>query len=332
MSRLKILFLLFIKMLFAGTTSSQQLPQYRQFLLNKSLYNPAAMAINNQSFVSLVGRWQMLGFGLEPKTIALFGQTKIRKKQKIIFNPASRIGQEILPIEKKRNIKLVHFVGGEILSDQYGAFQATKFAANYALSIPLNMKWKATIGLSLGLNNHSFNPARAVVLNVNDPMLPYLGGDLEYDAFSQGKINQLNIDGGAGLALSNSDFFISLAAKQVPRNFLTIGNSSVNFDQRIHWNAMAGYNFSIANGLDIQPAVLIKKMTPSQLSYEFSALATINYIFWAGVNYHLGASTGIMVGMEVSDELKIGYSMEFATSRINYFSNGGHEIMISYAF
>jgi hypothetical protein len=46
----------------------------------------------------------------------------------------------------------------------------------------------------------------------------------------------------------------------------------------------------------------------------------------------LGASTGIMVGMEVSDELKIGYSMEFATSRINYFSNGGHEIMISYAF
>lgn len=142
----------------------------------------------------------------------------------------------------------------------------------------------------------------------------------------------MNIDGGAGLALSNSDFFISLAAKQVPRNFLTIGNSSINFDQRIHWNAMAGYNFSIANGLDIQPAVLVKKMTPSQLSYEFSALATINYIFWAGVNYHLGASTGIMVGMEVSDELKIGYSMEFATSRINYFSNGGHEIMISYAF
>jgi len=280
MSRLKML-LMCLTVMLTSIATSQQLPQYRQFLLNKSLYNPAAMAINNQSFVSLVGRWQMLGFGLEPKTIALFGQTKIRKKQKVIFNPASRIGQEILPIEKKRNIKLVHFVGGEILSDQYGAFQATKFAANYALSIPLNTKWKATIGLSLGLNNHSFNPARAVVLNVNDPMLPYLGGDLEYDAFSQGKINQLNIDGGAGLALSNSDFFISLAAKQVPRNFLTIGNSSVNFDQRIHWNAMAGYNFSIANGLDIQPAVLIKKMTPSQLSYEFSALATIAKIIYS---------------------------------------------------
>ena len=176
MIRLKQLLLCYTVML-TSIVTSQQLPQYRQFLLNKSLYNPAAMAINNQSFISLVGRWQMLGFGLEPKTIALFGQTKIRKKQKIIFNPASRIGQEILPIEKKRNLKLVHFVGGEILSDQYGAFQATKFAANYALAIPLNMKWKATIGLSLGLNNHSFNPARAVVLNVTDPLFPYLGGD-----------------------------------------------------------------------------------------------------------------------------------------------------------
>jgi hypothetical protein len=73
-------------------------------------------------------------------------------------------------------------------------------------------------------------------------------------------------------------------------------------------------------------------MNPTDYSYEFSALATINYIFWAGVNYHYKAATGIMVGMEVSDELKIGYSMEFATSRINYFSNGGHEIMLSYAF
>ena len=82
MIRLKQLLLCYTVML-TSIVTSQQLPQYRQFLLNKSLYNPAAMAINNQSFISLVGRWQMLGFGLEPKTIALFGQTKIRKKQKI---------------------------------------------------------------------------------------------------------------------------------------------------------------------------------------------------------------------------------------------------------
>ena len=311
---------------------SQQLPQYSQFLLNKALYNPAAMTINNQAEISLVGRWQMLGFGLEPKTVALIGQSKIQKKAKIIFNPASRISQEIVPIDKKRKIKLSHFVGGQILTDNYGAFRSTDFSGNYALKIPINNKWKVSLGASIGLSNHSFIPSRAVVLNSIDPLLPYNGGDMEYDAFTQGKLNQLSLNTGAGLALNSSNFFLSIGAKQLAKNYISFGNSSINFDQRTHWNLMAGYNFSIGNGLDIQPAILIKRMQANKLSYEFSTLATINYIFWAGVNYHLGASAGIMVGMEISDELKIGYSMEFATTRINYFSNGGHEIMISYAF
>lgn len=313
-------------------TFGQQLPQYRQFLMNKALFNPAAMGINNQSEINLVGRWQMLGFGLEPRTVALIGQTKIQKKQKIIFNPASRIGQEIDSPGKKRKIKLAHFIGGQVISDNYGAFKSTEFSGNYAVRIPLNTKWRLSLGASLGLSNHSFNPARAIVLNTADPLLPYTSGDQEYDAFTQGKMNQLSLNTGAGVSINSADFFLSIGTKQLAKDFLTFGNSNLKFDRRTHWNVMTGYTFSIFNGLDLQPAILIKKMNPTDYSYEFSALATINYIFWAGVNYHYKAATGIMVGMEVSDELKIGYSMEFATSRINYFSNGGHEIMLSYAF
>jgi hypothetical protein len=36
--------------------------------------------------------------------------------------------------------------------------------------------------------------------------------------------------------------------------------------------------------------------------------------------------------MEVSDNLKIGYAFDFSTNRINRFSNGGHEIYLSYGF
>ena len=331
MIRLKQL-LVCLTVMLTSLATGQQLPQYSQFLLNKAVYNPAAMAINPQTEVTLIGRWQMLGFGLEPRTVALFGQSKIQKKEKVIFNPASRIGQEIVPFSKKKKLKLIHFVGGQLISDNYGAFKSTDFIGNYALRIPINNKWKISVGASIGLSNHSFNPARAVVLNSSDPLLPYNGGDEEYDAFTQGKLNQLSLNTGAGVALNSSNFFLSIGAKQLAKNYISFGNSSINFDQRTHWNLMTGYNFSIGNGLDIQPAILIKRMQANKLSYEFSALATINYIFWAGVNYHLGASAGIMVGMEISDELKIGYSMEFATTRINYFSNGGHEIMISYAF
>ena len=73
-------------------------------------------------------------------------------------------------------------------------------------------------------------------------------------------------------------------------------------------------------------------MNHGPVSLEATLITTINYIFWAGINYQYNASAGLMAGMEVSDNLKIGYAFDFSTNRINRFSNGGHEIYLSYGF
>ena len=88
---------------------TQQMPQYTQFTQNKSLFNPAAMALNQHQAITMASRWQMLGFGLEPRTVTLYGQMKYKKKIKVIFNPASRIGEEIVVTSKKQKIKLNHY-------------------------------------------------------------------------------------------------------------------------------------------------------------------------------------------------------------------------------
>jgi hypothetical protein len=104
------------------------------------------------------------------------------------------------------------------------------------------------------------------------------------------------------------------------------------FNQQLHWNAMAGYTFDIANGLDLKTIVHVKRMMQGPISAEVSAIALINFIFWGGINYQYNSSAGIVAGMDVSDNLKIGYSFDFSTNRINRFSNGGHEIYLSYGF
>ena len=321
-----------ITLLLSTNSWTQQMPQYTQFTQNKSLFNPAAMALNQHQAITMASRWQMLGFGLEPKTVSLYGQMKYQKKIKVIFNPASRIGEEIVATSKKQKIKLNHYFGGQIVSDNYGAFKSTNFDGNYALSIPINAKWKASVGLKIGIANNSFNANQASVLNSANPLLPYNGGDITYDEFTSGKLNKLNISSGAGFTISNKEFYLSIAALNLNKNKFSFGNSSIDFDQRIHFNLMTGYNFKIANGFDLQTAILLKKMYPTNLSIEGSAIATINYIFWGGINYRHASSLGFCAGMEITDALKIGYSLDFPTTRINKFSNGGHEIMMSYAF
>lgn len=309
----------------------QQVPQFRQVATSPALYNPSCMGMTKQSSISLMARWQMLGFGYEPRTVGCYGQTLIKKKVKTVFNPGSRIQHDFTPLEKKKNIVLQHFVGGQVVSDNYGAFKYMEASGAYAVSIPFHAKWKFTLGLKVGMRNNVFMPNQAVVLNVNDPQALYNGGDAIYDAYLANGNRSLSLSSSIGGTLHSKKLFISGAIQHggLPNG---IKKQTSYFDQQLHWNAMAGYTFYIANGLELQPIIIVKQMDQGQISSEITALATINYIFWAGVNYHYNASAGIMAGMEVSDKLKIGYAFDFSTNRINRFSNGGHEIYLSYGF
>jgi len=317
--------------LFSLSLLGQQMPQFRQIPMNYSVYNPSGMAMNKQSSISLVARWQMLGFGNEPRTIACIGQTMIKKKVKTIFNPGSRIQREYEPLQKKKNIVVQHFVGGQVISDNYGAFKYLDVSGSYAANIPINKTWKLSAGLRMGLRNNVFSPSQASVLNLNDPQLPYGGGDATYDAYLANGLRALSLSSGFGLTLFSKKVIFSGAIHHggIPNGLV---QQTSFFDQQYHWNALVGYTFKIANGLDLQPILVAKQMNHGPVSLEATLMTTINYIFWAGINYQYNASAGLMAGMEVSDNLKIGYAFDFSTNRINRFSNGGHEIYLSYGF
>lgn len=327
MRKVGCLFLCFISL----GMHAQQLPQYKQINLSPALYNPAAMAWNKQASISMVGRWQFFGFGYEPRTVAFFGQSKLSKKVKTVFNPGSRIQRDFTPEAKKRNIVWQHFAGGQVISDNYGAFKYLEVNGNYACSVPLGPHWKASGGIRLGIRNNAFNPNQGMVLNVTDEQLPYGGGDDVYDAYVSKNYTTISPSAALGLSLSTKKLTLSAALSHagIPNGF---SQQTSFFDAQWHWNTMVGYTFNVMSGLDIRPLVIVKKMAITPLSFELNTVATINYIFWGGLTYQHQASAGIMAGMEVSDNLKIGYSFEFSTNALNRFSNGGHEIYLSYGF
>jgi len=314
-----------------GSLMAQQMPQFRQVNTSPSLYNPAGMAMNKQASISLLARWQMLGFGNEPRTIAFFGQAMIKKKVKTVFNPGSRIQYPIEPLEKKKKRVFQQFVGGQAISDNYGAFKFLEANGNYALCLPLNNQWKLSAGIRIGIRNNVFSPSQASVLNVSNPQLPYGGGDATYDGFLSSGLRSVSLSSGFGFTLFSKKMFFA-GALQHGGLLNSLGEQSSFFDQQFHWNTQIGYAINITNGLEVQPMIILKQMHQGPISLETTLMTTINYIFWAGINYQHNASAGILAGMEVSDNLKIGYAFDFSTNRINRFSNGGHEIYLSYGF
>ncbi len=57
-----------------------------------------------------------------------------------------------------------------------------------------------------------------------------------------------------------------------------------------------------------------------------------NKKFWAGVTYRVGSAVVGMIGLDILNGVKVGYSYDFDTSALSSSSNGSHEIMVGYSF
>jgi len=322
----------FTLLLVVGKLQAQQMPQFTQVALNRSLYNPAYIGFEPQTTISLGGRWQMIGFGNEPQSAFLNFEKDLKIKSKPIYNPALRVSVEIPDDNRTQKSKFSHSIGGQLSSDRYGAFRSFQFAGLYGAHYQVNNSLKFSGGLKLGISNNGFNADKAQVLNVLNPELPYQGGDAEYDEFTAKNWNTNIINLGAGINVQYQNFFIGVAANQLTKDAIRFGSSNVNFNLTSHLFFLTGYNFELTEEFKLLTTAVVKKMSPAPASFELSAIGNFGDALFAGVNYHHKAAVGLIVGFQVNSAFRVGYSFDVSTNRIIQSSFGGHEIVLNYRF
>jgi len=304
---------------------AQQMPQYSQYMRNQYTINPAAAGVYDFVDVTMCGRCQWLGFGDEPRT-AYLSVTSPLARPKISYNPALRISDGPVRNPEIKTGKLKHAVGGQFIADQYGAFRKMQAAGTYALHLPVTKTYNLSFGVRLGLSNNSFLADKAKVLNLVDPTQTYT--DNTYNSFTANQSNKYILDLGAGLYFYSKKSFFGIAADQLTKNMVQFGAGTANFDNQYHFNATAGYRFNINQDLTIMPSVLVKFMNPAPVSIDGSLQLEYKEWLWTGVSYrHKDAIIG-MVGLNISQKFKFGYSYDFSLSRFNTFSSGGHELVL----
>lgn len=315
-----------------GCIQAQQMPQFSQVSMNRSLYNPAYLGYEEKTMITLGGRWQMIGFGNEPQSVFLNFERNIKIKAKPIYNPAMHISMPIPDDNRTQNSKFSQTFGGQLSSDKYGAFKSFQFAGLYAGHYKFTNSLKLSAGLKIGISNNGFDADKAQVLNVNNPEIEYQGGDTEYDEFTVEKSNTNILNLGLGMNIQFGDFFIGAAANQLTKNSIQFGRSSLNFNLTSHFFLMTGYNFQLTEEFKVLTTVVVKKMSPAPTSLEVSVIGNFGDVIFAGVNYHHKATAGVIVGFQVSPAFRIGYSFDASTNNIIQSSFGGHELVLNYRF
>jgi type IX secretion system PorP/SprF family membrane protein len=297
MKRLLIAFLFLIIIVFNGM--SQQDPLTSQYMFNTLTYNPGIAGTSGMICATAINRQQWVGFDGAPKTT--------------VFN----ISAPFSLFSRK------HGVGIVIESDNIGFDKDINLSAAYSYIMDMGIG-KLGIGINLGMvnklleatwkipNGDGFTPPD------QDPLIPV------------NKESFVAFDAGLGVYLRTDKYYGSLSVTHLnqPKIKFTKGEPYISR----HYYLTAGYILQLPNpSLELLPS-FFGYSDGKVAQFNVTSLLRYNKKVWGGVSYRAGDALTGLVGLELYNGIRIGYSYDFPMSDIRKNTSGSHEFMVNYCF
>jgi len=283
----------------ANSAYCQQDPVYSQYMFNFHSFNPGSAGIKDMVCMTASSRQQWLGFKGAPSTTGFNINAPVR-----LFGLESGIGMVIM-------------------NDRTGFDSDIKLAGSYSYLIETG-NGKIGIGVSLGILNKTLNPSWQIP--ESDLHTPVSGDPL----IPENKESHIAFDAGLGVFYLTEKYYagISIAHINEPKIKFSKGEPYLSR----HYYATAGYNLSLGNpSYELIPSVFVFS-DGHLVQFTVNSMLRYNKKVWGGVSYRAGdALTGI-IGIELYNGIRIGYSYDFILSDIRKSSSGSHEFMVNYCF
>lgn len=303
------------------TASAQQQYQISQYQTNPYMLNPAASGMYDYLDVTASFRQQWAGFTNAPKTFYVSGHSALKFNGKPKYNPSLRAGRlDAIQTPVVSTGKMKHSIGGFVMGDQYGAFDQLNATVSYAIHIPIKKGYNVSAGVSAGYSQYTFNQDKVTMMSgVTDPT---------YDNLLATGMNQSYFNMNAGIQLYSENLRVGYTSSELLKTLVKFGGSNTDFDLRVHHFITAEYKFEINDKFSITPSAVVKFMQPAPVSVDGTVLVTYNRMIWGGVSYRNGDALIGLIGLNLSEKFKLGYSYDFTISKLKTYNKGGHEIVL----
>jgi len=180
---------------------------------------------------------------------------------------------------------------------------------------------KLGVGISLGMINSKYDQS--------DWRLPDgSSGDI---ALPVGDINATSFDAGIGVYYNAEKFFAGLSCAHVNRAAVTTSSEKTTFGRTFY--AVAGYRyvFGFTDNYELRPSIQVN--TDFGVGkYTVNAHLFFNKKYWCGLSYRLSEAAVLTLGLELMKNIRIGYSYDYFTTKMQKYGSGAHEILVNYRF
>lgn len=277
----------------------QQDPLSSHYMYNTMTYNPGIAGTSGMICATAVNRQQWIGFKGAPSTTTFNVSAPVN-----LFNIRSGVG---LSIE----------------SDNIGFDKDINLSAVYSYHMDLG-QGKLGFGVNLGMLNKTLTPTWQIPSG--DAHVPASGDPL----IPENKESYVAFDAGLGLYYRTEKYYAGLSVTHLNQPKIKFSKGLPYISR--HYYLTAGYNIQLPNpSFELMPSFLAfsdGKVT----QFTITSLLRYNKKVWGGVSYRAGDSFIGIIGVELYNGIRLGYSYDFTISDIRKNSSGSHEFIVNYCF
>jgi type IX secretion system PorP/SprF family membrane protein len=281
--------------IFAVSASSQNDVQYTHFMFNKMGYNAGFAGNNGALTLGGIYRYQWFKVDGAPRTLNVHAHMPFAK---------DRCG-----------------IGLSLTADQIGLFKTTSVELSYAYRLPVG-KSTLSLGLSGRLDHGRIDWEAAQGIDPNDGLLPNDKNPVFAPNF------------GVGAVLSGERYFVGASINQLLNNtyfqYADLANEN-DFKYRTIY-LMGGLDLPLSAKVRFQPSVLASHNARAPFDLDVNAGFVFMDALYAGVSYRLEDSWDLLVGYQITKQLRIGAAYDFTSSDLNTKTAGSVECLLQYTF
>ncbi len=288
---------LFAGMIHSVNCYSQHDPMFTNYMWNEMFINPAyAGSRDAVSFVAL-SRQQWVGIDGAPSTQTLSVQGPLFE---------NKVG-----------------LGLGFMHESIGVTNETSLMGTFAYHINVSKKGRLAFGLSGGVIASKEQLADVVTETPGD------------EQFKANSPLLLMPNAGYGMYYYTKRFYAGVSIPRLMYNDVTPGTWDVknSFKTKdIHYNLISGYVFNLKRGILLKPTIMCRTAYAAPLEVSTSVNVFIKNYAWVGVAYRSSDAISALLTLQITPNLRLGYSFDYTTSKLGKYNSGTHEISIGYDY
>jgi len=291
---MKKIFVFLLAVAAATNLSAQQNPQYSQYMFNMLAVNPAYAGSKDYLTTAALYRQQWSDFEGAPQT-ATFS----------IHGPisAGKMG-----------------LGFTFISDKIGPVSRMDFFGSYAFHLETGSGVFA-LGIQGGGVQYTATLADLRTFDVGD------------NVQANGNESEFLPNAGAGLYYYTPKFYAGLSVPQLlsddPKSTSDVKTGPSN---TMHYFFNTGIVLGSSDNFKIKPSVMLKYVQNVPMTYDINANLFFGKVVGVGVSYRSEDAIVGLLSLQLTPQLRFGYSYDLTQTDIADYSSGTHEVMLGYDF